>query len=63
MCVDCVCVCVCVLCVCVSVCCAGVPLSRPVAGVSCGLVTRQDPETGELLDYKILTDISVSDTI
>jgi polyribonucleotide nucleotidyltransferase len=37
---------------------AGVPLSRPVAGVACGLVTRQDPTSGELQDYRILTDIS-----
>ena len=48
----------CVMCLC----CAGVPLSRPVAGVACGLVTNQDPDTGELLDYKILTDITVSAT-
>ena len=40
--------------------CTGVPLSRPVAGVACGLVTRQDPDTGEIQDYKILTDIAVS---
>jgi polyribonucleotide nucleotidyltransferase len=37
---------------------AGVPISRPVAGVACGLVTRKDEDTQEILDYKILTDIS-----
>ena len=41
--------------------CVGVPISRPVAGVACGLVTRRDEDTGDILDYKILTDISVRD--
>ena len=40
-------------------CFVGVPISRPVAGVACGLVTRKDADTEEILDYKILTDISV----
>ena len=39
--------------------CVGVPLSRPVAGVACGLVTSLDPDTQQILDYKILTDIAV----
>ena len=41
-------------------CCTGVPLSQPVAGVACGLVTRQDSVTGDVLDYTVLTDIAVS---
>ena len=31
-----------------------------MAGVACGLVTRQDSDTGDILDYTILTDIAVS---
>ena len=45
---------------CCTVCmCVGVPISRPVAGVACGLVTSIDPDTQQILDYKILTDIAV----
>lgn len=40
----------------------GVPISRPVAGVACGLVTRKDADTDKILEYKILTDISVRAT-
>ncbi|MBA0683420.1 hypothetical protein Goari_025081 [Gossypium aridum] len=36
---------------------AGIPLREHVAGVSVGLVTDVDPETGEITDYRILTDI------
>ena len=35
---------------------AGVPLKRPVAGISCGLVTEYDDE-GNLKQYKTLADI------
>ncbi len=35
---------------------AGVPLKRPVAGISCGLVTEYDEE-GNLKQYKTLADI------
>ena len=35
---------------------AGVPLKRPVAGISCGLVTEFDDE-GNLKEYKTLIDI------
>lgn len=38
---------------------AGIPLREHVAGVSVGLVTDVDPETGEITDYRILTDILV----
>lgn len=38
----------------------GVQLTRPVAGVACGLMTRLDTETGDILEYQILTDIAVS---
>ena len=37
----------------------GVSISRPVAGVACGLVTRKGADTEDILEYKILTDISV----
>ncbi|KAH7298025.1 hypothetical protein KP509_25G023900 [Ceratopteris richardii] len=36
---------------------AGVPLRSHVAGVSVGLVSKVDEETGKITDYKILTDI------
>ena len=38
---------------------AGIPLREHVAGVSVGLVTDVDPATGEIRDYRILTDILV----
>lgn len=38
---------------------AGVPLREHVAGVSVGLVTITDKTTGEVKDYKLLTDILV----
>jgi polyribonucleotide nucleotidyltransferase len=36
---------------------AGVPLREHVAAISIGLVTEVDPSTGEVKDYRILTDI------
>ncbi|KAF5178762.1 Polyribonucleotide nucleotidyltransferase [Thalictrum thalictroides] len=39
---------------------AGIPVREHVAGVSVGLVTEVDPETGIIKDYRILTDILVS---
>lgn len=36
---------------------AGVPLREHVAAISIGLVTELDPFTGEVKDYRILTDI------
>ncbi|KAK7316457.1 hypothetical protein VNO77_35505 [Canavalia gladiata] len=36
---------------------AGIPVREHVAGVSVGLVTELDPSTGEIIDYRILTDI------
>lgn len=39
---------------------AGVPLRAHVAGVSVGLVTDVDPSSGEIKDYRIVTDILVS---
>ncbi|XP_061359613.1 polyribonucleotide nucleotidyltransferase 2, mitochondrial [Gastrolobium bilobum] len=36
---------------------AGIPVREHVAGVSVGLVTELDPSTGEIGDYRILTDI------
>lgn len=36
---------------------AGIPLQEHVAGVSVGLVSDVDPSTGEIKDYRILTDI------
>ncbi|KAK0588685.1 hypothetical protein LWI29_004176 [Acer saccharum] len=36
---------------------AGIPLREHVAGVSVGLVTEIDPSTGEIKDYRIVTDI------
>lgn len=38
---------------------AGIPLREHVAGVSVGLVSEVDPSTGEIKDYRILTDILV----
>lgn len=38
---------------------AGVNLTAPAAGVAIGLVTRYD-DSGDLVDYKLLTDILVS---
>jgi len=39
---------------------AGIPVREHVAGVSVGLVSEVDPLTGEITDYRILTDILVS---
>ncbi|KAK7271660.1 hypothetical protein RJT34_27740 [Clitoria ternatea] len=36
---------------------AGIPVREHVAGVSVGLVSELDPSTGEIKDYRILTDI------
>ncbi|KAK4846269.1 hypothetical protein QYF36_015200 [Acer negundo] len=36
---------------------AGIPLREHVAGVSVGLVSEIDPSTGEIKDYRIVTDI------
>ncbi|CAH8328166.1 unnamed protein product [Eruca vesicaria subsp. sativa] len=36
---------------------AGIPLKAHVAGVSVGLVTDVDPSSGEIKDYRIVTDI------
>ncbi|XP_011098446.1 polyribonucleotide nucleotidyltransferase 2, mitochondrial [Sesamum indicum] len=36
---------------------AGIPLGEHVAGLSVGLVSETDPSTGEITDYRILTDI------
>ncbi|EEF37688.1 polyribonucleotide nucleotidyltransferase 2, mitochondrial [Ricinus communis] len=36
---------------------AGIPLREHVAGVSVGLVSEVDPSTGEIKDYRVLTDI------
>ncbi|KAL3629196.1 Polyribonucleotide nucleotidyltransferase 2, mitochondrial [Castilleja foliolosa] len=36
---------------------AGIPLREHVAGLSVGLVSETDPLTGEITDYRILTDI------
>ena len=38
---------------------AGIPLRAHVAGVSVGLVTDVDPSSGEIKDYRIVTDILV----
>ncbi|CAA2997103.1 polyribonucleotide nucleotidyltransferase 2, mitochondrial [Olea europaea subsp. europaea] len=35
---------------------AGIPLREHVAGLSVGLVSEVDPSTGEITDYRILTD-------
>lgn len=39
---------------------AGIPLKEHVAGLSVGLVSETDPSTGEIKDYRILTDILVT---
>ncbi|KAI3474906.1 hypothetical protein Pfo_030217 [Paulownia fortunei] len=36
---------------------AGIPLREHVAGLSVGLVSETEPSTGEITDYRILTDI------
>uniref|UniRef100_A0A2K5CSD6 Polyribonucleotide nucleotidyltransferase 1, mitochondrial n=1 Tax=Aotus nancymaae TaxID=37293 RepID=A0A2K5CSD6_AOTNA len=36
---------------------SGVPISSAVAGVAIGLVTKTNPEKGEIDDYRLLTDI------
>ncbi|KAK7381409.1 hypothetical protein VNO78_34081 [Psophocarpus tetragonolobus] len=36
---------------------AGIPVREHVAGVSVGLVSELDPSTGEITEYRILTDI------
>ncbi|CAA0828526.1 Polyribonucleotide nucleotidyltransferase 2-mitochondrial [Striga hermonthica] len=36
---------------------AGIPLREHVAGLSVGLVSETDPSTGEIANYRILTDI------
>ncbi|KAL6520229.1 Polyribonucleotide nucleotidyltransferase 2, mitochondrial [Orobanche minor] len=36
---------------------AGIPLRDHVAGLSVGLVSETDPSTGDITDYRILTDI------
>lgn len=38
---------------------AGIPLREHVAGVSVGLVSDMNSSTGEITDYRILTDILV----
>lgn len=38
---------------------AGIPLREHVAGLSVGLISETDPATGEITDYRILTDILV----
>lgn len=38
---------------------AGIPVREHVAGVSVGLVSEIDPCSGEITDYRILTDILV----
>lgn len=42
---------------------AGIPLRAHVAGVSVGLITDVDPSSGEIKDYRIVTDILVSSLI
>ncbi|EHB05732.1 Polyribonucleotide nucleotidyltransferase 1, mitochondrial [Heterocephalus glaber] len=39
---------------------AGVPVSSAVAGVAIGLITKINPEKGEIEDYRLLTDILAS---
>lgn len=39
---------------------AGIPLKDHVAGLSVGLISDTDPSTGDITDYRILTDILVS---
>jgi polyribonucleotide nucleotidyltransferase len=38
---------------------AGIAIKEHVAGVSVGLVSELDPCKGEIVDYRILTDILV----
>lgn len=38
---------------------AGIALREHVAGLSVGLVSEVNPSTGEIKDYRILTDILV----
>lgn len=38
---------------------AGINLEKHVAGLSMGLLTKLDPATQEIVDYRILTDILV----
>lgn len=38
---------------------AGIPVREHVAGVSVGLVSQVDPTTGDISDYRIVTDILV----
>lgn len=38
----------------------GVPISSAVAGVAIGLVTKNNPDKGEIEDYRLLTDILAS---
>jgi ribonuclease PH len=42
---------------------AGIPVREHVAGVSVGLVSEADPTTGDISNYRILTDILVSLTL
>ena len=39
---------------------AGVPITRPAAGVAMGLVTKQDSDKSGGAEYALLTDIMVS---
>jgi polyribonucleotide nucleotidyltransferase len=39
---------------------AGVPILQPAAGVAVGLVSRVNPETKQIDDYRILTDLLVN---
>ena len=39
--------------------CSGVPIAEPAAGVAIGLVTKCDKETGNIEDYRTLTDLLV----
>lgn len=38
---------------------AGIPVREHVAGISVGLVSETEPSTGEIKEYRILTDILV----
>lgn len=38
---------------------SGIPVREHVAGLSIGLVSEVDPSTGEIKDYRLLTDILV----
>lgn len=38
----------------------GVPISSAVAGVAVGMVTKNNPDKGEIEDYRLLTDILAS---